>query len=95
MVWQVQEAKQRFSEVLRRVETEGDQIVTRHGSEVAAVIDIAEYRRLRALEANLSAAAHPGLFPPLADDEYAGLVEAITADRATAAHRPGADFGDA
>jgi prevent-host-death family protein len=46
MHWQVQEAKQRFSEVLRAAETE-PQIVTKHGEEVAVVIDIAEYRRLR------------------------------------------------
>ncbi|WP_327047388.1 type II toxin-antitoxin system Phd/YefM family antitoxin [Microbispora sp. NBC_01189] len=44
--WQVQEAKQRFSEVVRRALDEGPQVVTRHGEEVAVVIDIAEYRRL-------------------------------------------------
>jgi prevent-host-death family protein len=44
--WQVQEAKQRFSEVLRAVETDGPQTITRHGEEVAVVIDINEYRRL-------------------------------------------------
>jgi len=46
MRWQVQEAKQRFSEVLRAAESE-PQIVTKHGEEIAVVIDIAEYRRLR------------------------------------------------
>lgn len=46
MSWQVQEAKQRFSEVLRAVEKEGPQTITKHGQEVAVVIDIAEYRRL-------------------------------------------------
>lgn len=45
--WQLQEAKQRFSELIRSVETDGPQFVTRHGEEVAAVISIAEYRRLR------------------------------------------------
>lgn len=44
--WQVQEAKQRFSEVLRAVEKEGPQTITKHGEEVAVVVDIAEYRRL-------------------------------------------------
>jgi prevent-host-death family protein len=47
MRWQVQEAKQRFSEVLRAVESGEPQIVTKHGEEVAVLIDIAEYRRLR------------------------------------------------
>ncbi len=46
MNWQVQEAKQRFSEVLRAAEIE-PQVVTRHGEEVAVIIDITEYRRLR------------------------------------------------
>ncbi len=46
MHWQLQEAKQRFSELLRSVESDGVQVVTRHGQEVAAVIDIATYRRL-------------------------------------------------
>lgn len=45
--WQLQEAKQRFSELIRSVENDGPQFVTRHGEEVAVVIDIAEYRRLR------------------------------------------------
>lgn len=44
--WQVQEAKQRFSELLRRAREDGPQIVTRHGEDVAVVIDIEEYRRL-------------------------------------------------
>jgi prevent-host-death family protein len=45
--WQLQEAKQRFSELIRFVEVDGPQFVTRHGEEVAVVIDIAEYRRLK------------------------------------------------
>ena len=45
--WQLQEAKQRFSELIRSVHTDGPQFVTRHGEEVAVVIDIAEYRRLQ------------------------------------------------
>ncbi|MGI8679644.1 MAG: type II toxin-antitoxin system Phd/YefM family antitoxin [Jatrophihabitans sp.] len=46
MVWQVQEAKQRFSELLRRAGSDGPQIVTKHGEEVAVVINFAEYRKL-------------------------------------------------
>lgn len=46
MSWQVQEAKQRFSEVLRAVEQGGPQIITRHGQEIAVIIDMSEYRRL-------------------------------------------------
>ena len=47
MRWQVQEAKQRFSEVLRAAENGEPQIVTRHGEEVAVILDISEYRHLR------------------------------------------------
>ncbi|MEP6814960.1 MAG: type II toxin-antitoxin system Phd/YefM family antitoxin [Marmoricola sp.] len=46
-VWQLQEAKQRFSELIRAVERDGPQVVSRHGKEVAIVIDIDEYRRLK------------------------------------------------
>jgi prevent-host-death family protein len=45
--WQLQEAKQRFSELIRSVESGGPQFVTRHGEEVAVVVSIAEYRQLR------------------------------------------------
>ena len=46
MRWQLQEAKQRFSEVVRAAQAEGAQFVTRHGEEVAVVVDIAEYRKM-------------------------------------------------
>jgi prevent-host-death family protein len=52
--WQLQEAKQRFSELIRSVET-GPQFVTRHGREVAVVLDAAEYRRLRGGEQDFKA----------------------------------------
>ena len=47
MRWQVQEAKQRLSELLRAAQDEGPQVVTRHGEEIVVVIDIEEYRHLR------------------------------------------------
>ena len=47
MPWQVQEAKQRFSELLRAAASEGPQIVTRHGQEIAVVIDVSEFHRMR------------------------------------------------
>jgi len=45
MSWQVQEAKQRFSELVRRTLEEGPQIVTRHGEEVVVVIPARDFRR--------------------------------------------------
>lgn len=47
MRWQVQDAKQRFSELIRTAHTEGPQVVTRHGEEIAVVVDIVDYRRLK------------------------------------------------
>jgi prevent-host-death family protein len=46
MSWQLQEAKQRFSELVRRTLDEGPQVVTRHGEEVVVVVPAEEYRRL-------------------------------------------------
>lgn len=47
MQWPVQDAKQRFSELIRTAHAEGPQVVTRHGEEIAVVVDIADYRRLK------------------------------------------------
>jgi len=46
MSWQVQTAKQRFSELVERAVNDGPQIVTKHGREAVVVLDIREYRRL-------------------------------------------------
>ena len=40
--WQIQEAKQRFSEMTRAVTSEGPQVITRHGEDVAVVRQDAE-----------------------------------------------------
>lgn len=95
MAWQVQEAKQRFSEVLRRAATEGEQIVTRHGEEVAAVVGIDEFRRLKETSERTTA-RHPGLFPPLVDDEIAEILDSIVADRGaqSSSSRVIPDFGE-
>ena len=46
MNWQVQTAKQRFSELVERAVTDGPQIVTKHGTPTVAVVEINEFRRL-------------------------------------------------
>jgi prevent-host-death family protein len=46
MRWQVQEAKQRFSELVRQARDDGPQVVTKHGEEVAVVVAMEDYRRL-------------------------------------------------
>ncbi len=50
MSWQLQEAKQRFSELVRRAEKDGPQVVTRHGEEVVVVVPAEEYRRMSGCE---------------------------------------------
>ena len=43
---QAQEAEQKFSELLRKAEEVGPQVVTRHGEEVAVLISAEAYRKL-------------------------------------------------
>jgi prevent-host-death family protein len=44
--WALQDAKARFSELVRRVRSEGPQHVTVHGRDEVVVISTEEYRRL-------------------------------------------------
>lgn len=44
--WQLQEAKARLSEVIRRAVREGPQEITVHGQQAAVVLGAAEYQRL-------------------------------------------------
>jgi prevent-host-death family protein len=46
--WPLQTAKARFSELVRRVHSEGPQHVTVHGREEVVVVSAAEFRRLQA-----------------------------------------------
>ena len=43
MVWSLQDAKNRFSEVVERARTEGPQRVTRRGKEAAVVISAEQW----------------------------------------------------
>lgn len=52
-VWQVQEAKTRLSELIEEANTEGPQIITRHGSEHAVVLSMTAYRALTVQQENL------------------------------------------
>jgi|SRR5690242_13925073 prevent-host-death family protein len=81
--WQIQDAKQRFSEMIRAVEHDGPQIITRHGEEVAVVVDINEYRKLTRPIVDLTGLLLGG--PKLSDDGNEALAE-VEAERK-------ADFG--
>lgn len=44
--WQIQEAKNKLSELIDRAIAEGPQIITRHGVEIAVVIPFSSFRKL-------------------------------------------------
>jgi prevent-host-death family protein len=79
MRWQLQDAKQRFSEVVRSARREGPQIVTRHGEEVAVVVSMEDYRRLTsdkpAFKEFILAAPDLGVLEVKRSSERARIVE--------------------
>lgn len=76
MTWQLQDAKQRFSRLVDTARTDGPQVVTRHGREVAVVLSIEDYRRLRGGEGH-----GDSLLDGPADDAFADLLDEIVAAR--------------
>ncbi len=92
MKWQVQEAKQRFSEVLRAAESDGPQIVTRHGEEIAVVMDISRYRELTGtgdsfLDAIMGMAGEYS-------DEFAEVMDEVVRERKNSVPREIELFGE-
>ena len=53
-VWQIQEAKNKLSEVVERAIESGPQILTRRGAEVAVVLSYPEYLQLKRKQVPLS-----------------------------------------
>lgn len=53
-LWQLQDAKSRFSELVDRTLRNGAQIVTRRGKKVVVVLSYEEYRRLTHPQRNLA-----------------------------------------
>ena|ERR1043165_7808252 len=45
--WPLQDAKARFSELVRKAKTEGPQRITVHGREEVVVVSVEEYRRVK------------------------------------------------
>ncbi len=45
--WPLQDAKARFSELVRRVRSDGPQLVTVHGRDEVVVMAVEEFRRLK------------------------------------------------
>jgi prevent-host-death family protein len=52
--WQLQEAKNKFSEVVEAALTEGPQVITRRGAETAIVLSYTDYRKLLLTQKKLS-----------------------------------------
>ena len=52
--WQLQEAKNKFSQVVDEALQEGPQLITRRGVEVAILLSYEEYRRMAASQTSLS-----------------------------------------
>jgi prevent-host-death family protein len=44
--WQLQEAKNRLSELVRKARDEGPQVITVHGADAAVVVSAEQYARL-------------------------------------------------
>jgi prevent-host-death family protein len=53
--WQLQEAKNKLSEVVEEALTHGPQVITKRGVEAVIVLSYAEYRRLVLAQQTLSA----------------------------------------
>ena len=52
-VWQIQEAKNKLSEVVEGALEEGPQILTRRGVEVAVVLSFSEYQEMKKKQTSL------------------------------------------
>jgi len=76
--WQVQEAKQRFSELVDCAINDGPQVVTRHGKEVVVVLRIEDYERAESSGERFKRWMIEG---PVVSDEVADLLDEIVADR--------------
>lgn len=53
-MWQIQEAKNKFSQVVEEAIKHGPQIITKRGVETAIVLSYAEYRKVMLNQKNLS-----------------------------------------
>ena len=51
--WQLQEAKNKFSNLVQRAQKEGPQIVTKHGKESVVVLSVEDFKKLIRPKTNL------------------------------------------
>jgi antitoxin Phd len=53
-VWQIQDAKNKLSEVISLALTQGPQLITKHGEKTVVVLSYAEYEKMRKSQGKLS-----------------------------------------
>lgn len=53
MNWQLQEAKNKLSQVVKQAQTSGPQVITVRGKETAVLLSAKDFRRLTAATGNL------------------------------------------
>jgi antitoxin Phd len=53
-IWQLQDAKNKLSEVISRALRQGPQLITRHGQKTVVVMAYAEYEKMRKSQGKLS-----------------------------------------
>jgi antitoxin Phd len=51
--WQLQDAKNRFSEVVRKAREDGPQVITVHGTDAVVVVSTDQFRKLSKREGTL------------------------------------------
>ena len=80
--WQMQDAKARLSEVVKRAEQDGPQDITVHGKSVAVVISRAAFERMSGQQASLlafmQASPMAGLDDELVIERDAGLTRDVS-----------------
>ena len=52
-IWQLQEAKNKFSKLVEKAQHEGPQFVTKHGKESVVILSIEEYKKIVKPKSNL------------------------------------------
>lgn len=53
-IWQIQDAKNKFSEVITLANKQGPQLITKHGEKTAVIISYIEYEKMRKSQGKLS-----------------------------------------
>jgi antitoxin Phd len=53
-IWQIQEAKNKLSEVIARALKQGPQLITRHGEKTVVIVSFTEYEKLLKSQGKLS-----------------------------------------